>query len=63
MKNDFIVIRDYLINMDKVLFMSYAKDTKNLLIDFGDTSICINDIEDTVFLLIFSLLKGDDNEK
>ena len=63
MKNDFIVIRDYLINMNKVLFMSYAKDTKNLVIDFGDTSICINDIEDTVFLLIRSLLKGDDNEK
>ena len=62
MKNNFIVIRDYLINMNKVLFMSYAKDTKNLVIDFGDTSICINDIEDTVFLLIRSLLKGEDNE-
>lgn len=62
MKNNFIVIRDYLINMDKVLFMSYAKDTKNLLIEFGDTSICINDIEDTVFLLIRSLLRGEDNE-
>lgn len=62
MKNKFIVIRDYLINMDKVLYMSYAKDTKNLLIDFGDTSMCINDIEDTVFLLMRSLLKGDDDE-
>ena len=62
MKNNYIVIRDYLINMNKVVFMCYAKDTKNLVIDFGDTSICINDIEDTVFLLIRSLLKGEDNE-
>lgn len=42
--------------------MSYAKDTKKLLIDFGDTSICINDIDDTVFLLIGSILRGEDNE-